>query len=140
MGQSSCITDRQGNANDGKDSQGLIPALGPTRKASMVDGALIAHCESMRDAIALCVHLSRYPHGFIAETLGIDAGHWTRIMQGQAHFPPNKLVPLMELAGNLAPVQWLANACGLEVEDKAEAEVRMLRTKLEALEARRRAA
>lgn len=82
--------------------------LGEARTPSAIDDALIGQCRSMLDAIHLCVHLSRASNDYLCGELGIDNGHWTRMMQGRAHFPPNKIQPLMELAGNLAPLQYLS--------------------------------
>lgn len=110
MGQSSYATDRQGKSIPGKQSQ--FRMLGEARKPEAIDDELIARCESMLGAIHLCIHLSRFSNDRLANELGIDPGHWTRMMQGRAHFPPNKLVPLMELAGNLAPLQYLSAQCG----------------------------
>ena len=33
-------------------------------------------------------------------------------MKGDAHFPVNKLITLMDLCGNEAPLMWLANSRG----------------------------
>jgi hypothetical protein len=89
--------------------------LGEARKPDYVEIRLLKQCESLLDAIHLCIQLSRYKHYTIAEKLGIDRGHWTRMMQGQAHFPTNKMKSLMELCGNYAPLQWLAQSMGQEL-------------------------
>jgi hypothetical protein len=89
--------------------------LGEARRPSAVDDQIIAHCESFLDAVRLCIHLSNFSHLHICETLGIDKGHWARMMQGRAHFPPNKVQPLMELCGNLAPLQYLMAQNGLRI-------------------------
>ena len=90
----------------------------------------------MLDAIHLCIHLSRLPHEAIASRLNIDKGLWSRMLQSQAHFPPNKLKPLMELCGNYAPVQFLAASAGFELfEDAKQKRREELRRELDALEA-----
>ena len=89
--------------------------LGESRRPGAVDDQLIAQCGSMADAVLLCVHLSRFSNAHICGELGIDPGHWSRIMQGRAHFQLNKLQMLMELAGNLAPLQFLMARNGLRV-------------------------
>lgn len=111
MGQSSCAPDRQSESDSLRQSQ--FRMLGEARKPSPIDEELVARCESMLDAIHLCIHLSRFPHDHICRSLGIDNGHWTRMMQGRAHFPPNRIQPLMELSGNLAPLQYLMARNGL---------------------------
>ena len=70
---------------------------------------------SFMAAIGLCISSSGLEDTEIVLTLEIDAGHWTRIKRGDAHFPPNKLVPLMELCGNDIPLRWLAMRCGYEL-------------------------
>ena len=90
----------------------------------------------MLDSIHLCIHLSRKKNYALCDELGIDRGHWTRMMQGAAHFPPNKLHDLMSLCGNFAPLQWLSRSMGipLAVDPKSEKRARLLR-ELELLDA-----
>lgn len=109
--------------------------LGEARKPVPVDDILIRQCETFLDAIHLCIHLSRKKHYALCDELGIDRGHWTRIMQGQAHFPTNKLHELMKLCGNFAPLQWLSNAMGvpLGIDEKARRRAELMR-ELELLE------
>lgn len=106
------------------------------RKSIPVDDVWINQCQSFLDAIHLCIHLSKLPNYVIAEKLGIDRGHWTRMMQGQAHFPTNKLHSLMQLCGNFAPLQWMAKAVGvpLGIDAKAQRKAQLLR-ELELLDA-----
>src|SRR5688572_11343407 len=63
----------------------------PAREPMKVESHWLSSCASLLDAIHLCIHLSKLPHYAIAERLGVDKGHWTRMMQGQAHFPTNKM-------------------------------------------------
>ena len=93
---------------------------------------LVIKQPSLSGAIALCVQLSGLEEKEVYLSLEIDAGHWTRIMKGDAHFPVNKLNALMDLCGNEAPLLWLANSRGkglvllkTEAERRAEeAEIR----------------
>lgn len=90
--------------------------LGETRRPDYVEQKLLRQCETMLQAIHLCIHLSKIKKNYaIADSLGIDRGHWTRIMHGTAHFPTNKITDLMLLCGNYAPLQWLAIAAGQEI-------------------------
>ena len=91
---------------------------------------------SFMAAIGLCISSSGLEDTEIVLTLEIDAGHWTRIKRGDAHFPPNKLVPLMELCGNDIPLRWLAMRCGYELRPAQSA----LERRLEEAEAARREA
>lgn len=95
-----------------------MPLLGQLPQPVLADWNAVKACANRMDAIRLCVQLSRYSHEAICGILGIDKGHWTRIMQGRAHFPDAKSIRLMELCGNYAPLQFEAWACGFELVDK----------------------
>jgi hypothetical protein len=129
MGPSTQVAEQQ-------PAQRFWPMPGESRKAVPVDHILIKQCDTLLDAILLCVHLSKLPHYAVAERLAVDRGHWSRILQGQAHFPTNKMKSLMELCGNLAPLQWLSNACGipLAIDEKAMRRANLMR-ELELLDA-----
>lgn len=119
MGQSTLVTTEQRE----------MPLFGVVGDAEPVDASLIGKCEDMQDAVLLCVHLSRFTHAFIGKKLGIDKGHWARILQGQAHFPLNKLGDLMRLCRNLAPMQWLSLSMGvpLLIDQRAQRKAELLR-------------
>lgn len=110
--------------------------IGETTKPDYVELKLLDQCETLLHAIHLCVQLSRQKHYSVADQLGIDRGHWSRIMQDQAHFPTNKLAALMQLCGNYAPLQWLAKATGQEIAiDQRELRKQQLRRELAELDA-----
>lgn len=111
------------------------PELPLARTADRVDVPLelVVKQPSFAGAIALCVQLSGLEDKEVYLTLEIDAGHWSRIMKGDAHFPVNKLNDLMNMCGNEAPLMWLANSRGYglvilktESERRAEAAERAL--------------
>lgn len=117
-------------------SQREIRLIGESRRPDYVEMKLLGQCQTLLEAIHLCIHLSRLPHYAVAEKLGVDRGHWTRMMQGQAHFPTNKLASLMQLCGNYAPLQWLAKATGQEIAiDQRELRRQQLRRELAELDA-----
>lgn len=111
------------------------------RTAQAVDPVLVIAQPTLLAAIKLCISLG----GFEADKqvyapLDIDASHWTRIIRGDAHFPVDKLIALMDLCGNEAPLIWLTHARGYEPRSlrKRETETeRSLREANEALEAER---
>ena len=87
---------------------------------------LIRRQKTFINAIALCTQLSGLDDKEIYMTLGIDAGHWSRIVKGDAHFPVNKIDDLMTLCGNEAPLKWLAHKRGYGLQLlKTEAERRI---------------
>lgn len=111
------------------------PELPLARKADRIEIPLdlVIKQPSLAAAIALCVQASGLEEKEVYLPLEIDAGHWTRIMKGDAHFPVNKLNGLMDLCGNEAPLMWLANSRGYglvilktEAERRAEAAERAL--------------
>lgn len=112
-----------------------MPMLGVMEKPIAVDDSLIHQCDTMLDAILLCVNMSRFTHTRVRDMLGIDKGHWSRILSGQANFPTNKLHQLVQVCRNLAPLQWFSHATGVPlVIDKREQRKAELLRELAALE------
>lgn len=112
------------------------PELALARKPDSIDVPieLVLRQKTFAGAIALCVQMSGLDDKEVYLSLEIDAGHWTRIMKGDAHFPVNKLNQMMDLCGNEAPLMWLANSRGYglvvlktEAERRAEEAEAMLR-------------
>ena len=97
-----------------------MPFLGESRKPAQAPIELVANCRHRLDAIRLCVQLSGLANDTISSRLGIDKGHWTRIMQGKAWFPDTKSIDLMMLCGNYAPMQFEALKCGFELFEDAK--------------------
>lgn len=100
-------------------------------KPDLVDWNLIAKCEDELAAIQLCVHLSRLSNETIAFKLGIDKGHWSRIMQGRGHLPARKRTQLMAICSNLAPMQFDCLKFGFKLKEHD------VETELEEIEQRR---
>lgn len=112
-----------------------MPFLSEVRQPVMVADALLSTCKHRLDAIRLCVQLSSLSNEVIAENLGIDKGHFSRIMQGKAHFPDSKSIDLMMLCGNYAPMQYEAMMLGFNLfRDPKEQRKAELRAELNALE------
>lgn len=112
--------------------------MSAARVPAMVPDELLRTCKTRLDAIRLCVQLSNLSNEYICEQLGIDKGHWTRMMQGRANFPDAKSVDLMQLCGNYAPMQFEAWKFGFELRRnnierellEAEERVRQLKQRL----------
>lgn len=102
-------------------NQRQIPILGEARQPSLVPCDLIGRCADEHEAVLLCVHLSKLSNETICGALGIDKGHWSRMMQGRASLPSRKRLELMRLCGNLAPIQFEAMQAGLTVFVDAKA-------------------
>ncbi len=90
------------------------PALPLARRAYDADVSLslVSRQPCLSKAIAMCVQLSGLEEKEIYMALEINAGHWSRISKGEAHFPVNKLGALMDFCGNEAPLMWLAYSRG----------------------------
>lgn len=116
------------------------PQLVLTRRVDKFKLALelVINQRTLSAAIALCVQMSGLDDKEVYLSLEIDAGHWNRIMKGDAHFPVNKLSDLMDLCGNEAPLMWLAHHRGYglvvlqsEAEKRAESAELALRAERE---------
>lgn len=111
-----------------------IPILSNVPKPVMAPWDLVHMCKNRLEAIQLCAQLSRLSHETIAQQLGIDKGHWSRIMHGKANLPDTKSVAFMTLCGNLAPLQYEAWAMQYDlVERSAEVQLRTLQRELSLL-------
>lgn len=113
-----------------------MPFLSATTAPVLAPDDLIRKCRHRLDAIRLCVQLSGFANDTISRALGIDKGHWTRIMQGKAWFPDTKSVDLMMMCGNYAPMQFEALKCGFELfkDTKAQRKAELI-AELQQLEA-----
>lgn len=154
MPQASSVGDRQSQSRkrtafDEPPVQPLpVQRSLPMAKTPMqeVDHALVRRQPSLLMAVKLCISLG----GLEADKevympLGIDAGHWTRIMRGEAHFPIDRLPDLMDLCGNEAPLLWLLDNRGYDLhslrrkESETERELRLAQERIARLEAERHA-
>lgn len=103
-------------------------------KPRMLDMEVIKACEHRLDAIRVCVQCSRLSNETICGMLGLDNGHFTRMMQGRAHFPDAKANLLMEVCGNYAPLQYEAWSNGFElIEQSKDARIKELESLLKQL-------
>lgn len=94
--------------------------LSPPRKT--VDVEAVRRLASLTRAIDLCVQLAGEKNDKpIYSDLVIDAATWSRIKQGEASFPHEKLEALMDRCGNDVPLIWLADRRGYELRRKLSA-------------------
>lgn len=88
---------------------------------------------SLLAAIALCVRSSGLLDNRVAQELEIQEAQFSRILKGDAHFPPNKLNALMDVCGNEIPLRWMAMSRGyglVRLKSEVEKENEALRQKL----------
>lgn len=83
----------------------------------LLDWDLVRRCRDGKEAVLLCIEARavRMPLHDLALQLGMDKGHFSRVMCRQAHFPDHKRTQLMALCGNLAPLQYEAWATGFDL-------------------------
>jgi hypothetical protein len=98
-----------------------IPLLAAMPRPSHSAPALIGKAGDLLAAVQMCVQLSGLSNEAICDRLGIDPGHWTRMMQGRASLQLKKLPDLMRVCGNLAPLQYLAREMGFDLYEDAKA-------------------
>jgi hypothetical protein len=113
-----------------------MPFLAGVRAMKNAPDELVKKCRHGLDAIRLCIQLSNHTNEYLADKLGIDKGHFSRIMQGKAWFPDTKRIELMSLCDNRAPAQFDALMTGCElVEMSKDARIRELEAQLAAVRA-----
>ena len=88
---------------------------------------------TFKAAVRLAANVSGLEEKEIYLPLKIDAGHWTRIMNGDGNFPDDKLEAFMDLVENDIPLEWLAYRRGkglVMLEGEAERQLRIARDEL----------
>jgi hypothetical protein len=105
------------------------------RDPQQIDNRVVAQQPSLLAAVKLCISMSGVEADKeVYSPLGIDAGHWSRMHRGEAHFPLDKLGALMDLCGNEAPLLWLVNARGYDIASLRRRETELERELREAKE------
>lgn len=95
------------------DSQSELP-LKVKRPITRVDDETIACQPSELAAFKLTIARSGLTDDQICKELVIDAGQWSRICKGSAHFPMNKTNDFMDVCGSEALLQYLNYSRGYE--------------------------
>ena len=93
--------------------------------------------KDMLAAFNLACNVSGLEDKEIYIALDIDAGQWSRIKQGGAHFPLNKLEELCDVLGNEILLEYLAWKRGKGVHQLETETERQLRLTNEALQRER---
>ena len=115
MRTSSAGVDSQRKSSEVDYSQRDCVGPSPARVPVEVAPQLLDMCNSPLDALVLCVQLSRLSHEAVCGALNIDKGHFSRMLSGRANWDARRTAELMEFAGNLAPLQWMARRMGYEL-------------------------
>jgi hypothetical protein len=132
--------DRQSRSIPVPHPQREIPILAEMPRPKMAPVELVRACRNRLDAIILCIQLSRLSQETVAERLGLDKGHLTRMLQGRAYFPDTKSMDLMYVCGNWAPMQYEALTAGFQLyEDPTQKREAELEAELAAIRSRKAA-
>lgn len=91
--------------------QGELPLVRAATGEPVADEVIFRQ-PNFSAAIRLAVNVSELEEKEIYLPLGIDAGHWTRIMKADAHFPVDKLNDFCDLVRNEIPLVWWARCRG----------------------------
>lgn len=113
------------------DSQGEIPLARPAQQ-NPVEQEVVHKQPTFSAAIRLAANCSGLEEKEIYVPLKIDASHWTRILNGAAHFPTDKLELFMDIVGNEIPLLWLAHRRGKGLVVLESESQRLLRLEQEA--------
>lgn len=100
--------------------QRKMPLMGEAYEAApkMVPQQEIELCETLDDAIRLCVQRSQYrKHYQIADLMDMSPSHFSKCLGPSHHFPPEKLEELEETCGNLAITQYWCWRRGIEMPE-----------------------
>lgn len=114
------------------DPQELQPELPLIRAVEPIDVPIetIRRQKTAAAAFSLACSVSGLEDKEIYLSLGIDAGHFSRIKKGDAGFPPDRLAEFCGLVNNTVYPEWIAFQVGstlvmikTEAERRAEAAV-----------------
>lgn len=115
------------------NAQREMPFVAVVKAPEFAPWELVKKCKDRLDAIRLCVQLSGRKHYTLAEDLGIDPGHFARMMQGTASFPDRKSLDLIRACGNMAPAQFESWSLGYRMEPIHGERIRELEAEIERL-------
>jgi len=75
-----------------------------------VDEAQIKACKTFKDALRLCMKLSRVKRtqSDLASQAGVNACQSSKVLHGDFHLPGDSITQIEKLCGNTAMTQWLA--------------------------------
>lgn len=104
----------------------LLPNRAPIQEP--VSDEVIRKQPNMSAAINLSLSAAGMEPKEAYMPLDIDKGVWSRIMNGQAHFPHEKFTTLEDITGNDIPLRWLALRKNREVKPMKSALEEMLET------------
>ena len=112
----------------------------PLHEVALVDDEIISRQPSFTRALVVCADLAGWEEKQAADAAGIDPSTWSKLKNGTAHFPHERLSTYQRRCGNWLPLQWLARDAGfglVRLETVLERELRVTKEKLAASEEKR---
>ena len=100
---------------------------------AQVDDEIVSRQPSVTRALVVCADLAGLEEKQAASMVGIDASTWSKVKNGQAHFPHERFISYQRRCGNWLPLQWLARDAGFRLERLETILERQLRETQEAL-------
>ena len=101
-----------------------MPLLSIAPAPARAPDYLVGAPRGLLQAVRVCINTSGLSDEAVCSHLGIDKGHFSRMLHGRANLPLDKLGDLMRLTGSLLPLQVLAHEMGCEVFADAKAQRR----------------
>ena len=83
-------------------------------EANDLPDTVVRNCLKSHQALKLAITSSGLEHQHLWKPLGIDKGSWSKIINGQAHFPNDKLQHFCKLVNNTIYLRWLNFQCDHE--------------------------
>ena len=121
-----------------------LPLVPPKRRPIPLDEQTLFAKPSFLAALRYVIQCGNFEYEKECyQALGIDAGNWSRIMNGSASFPQDKEDSLEELCGNIGLTLWRANRKGyklIPLEDAKDKEIARQRARAEEAEMKYQAA
>jgi plasmid maintenance system antidote protein VapI len=89
-----------------------------------VDEAQLKACKTFKDALRLCMKLSRVKRtqADLASQAGINVCQFSKIIRADFHLPGDSIASIEKLCGNAAMTQWLALQHNATLHIKTDAE------------------
>jgi hypothetical protein len=131
---------RTGIQMDTNNLQAQLPLVPAKRRPIPLDEQTLHAKPTFLSALRYVIQCGNFEYEKeLYQTLGIDAGNWSRIMNGSASFPQDKEDDLQQLCGNDGLVRWRANRGGYRLEPLQDAKDKEIAEwKSRALEAEKR--
>lgn len=87
----------------------------PLHEVALVDDEIVARQPNLTRAIVVCADLAGMEEKEAAVAAGIDPATWSKVKNGQAHFPHQRIRAYQQRCRNWLPLQWMANDAGFRL-------------------------